>query len=63
MIGIVLEQFRKIENSSRTLEHVFAGEQKYHETKYTSYFVSTLGNLKLLTGLILSIIIIFFLQL
>ena len=25
MIGIVLEQFRKIENSSRTLEHVFAG--------------------------------------
>ena len=26
MIGIVLEQFRKIENSSRTLEHVFAGE-------------------------------------
>ena len=24
MIGIVLEQFRKIENSSRTLEHVFA---------------------------------------
>ena len=26
MIGIVLEQFRKIENSSRTLEHVFAGD-------------------------------------
>ena len=25
MIGIVLEQYRKIENSSRTLEHVFAG--------------------------------------
>ena len=25
MIDIVLEQFRKIENSSRTLEHVFAG--------------------------------------
>ena len=25
IIGIVLEQFRKIENSSRTLEHVFAG--------------------------------------
>ena len=27
MIGIVLEQFRKIENSSRTLEHDFAGEE------------------------------------
>ena len=25
MIGIVLEQVRKIENNSRTLEHVFAG--------------------------------------
>ena len=25
MIGIVLEQVRKIENSSRALEHVFAG--------------------------------------
>ena len=27
MIVIVLEQFMKIENSSRTLEHVFAGER------------------------------------
>ena len=25
MIGIVLEQFRKIQNSSRTLEHIFTG--------------------------------------
>ena len=29
MIGIVLEQFRKIENSSRTLEHVFAGVKSF----------------------------------
>ena len=36
MIGIVLEQFRKIENSSRTLEHVFAGAA---ETPFTQVYL------------------------
>ena len=45
MIGIVLEQFRKIENSSRTLEHVFAGGNSENTlTKFRNLLQSQWAN-------------------